>query len=57
MSFSPPSVTRLGNLLHFGQLYKACGNNNFAQIAHILGNFSFSSEIIFGQLLYTFGNF
>ena len=57
MSFSPPSVTRLGNLLHFGQLYKACGKNNFAQIAHILGNFSFSSEIIFGQLLYTFGNF
>ena len=21
------SVTRLGNLLHFGQLFKACGNN------------------------------
>ena len=50
-------VTRLGNFLHFGQLLKACGNNYFAQIAHILGNFCkgvkifhFSSEIIFGQL-------
>ena len=21
------SVTRLGDLLHFGQLFKACGNN------------------------------
>ena len=30
------SVTRLGDLLHFGQLFKACGNNYFAQIAHIL---------------------
>ena len=36
----------------------------FAQIAHILGNyckgfknFHFSSEIIFGQLLWTFGDF
>ena len=29
------SVTRLGDLLHFGQLYKACGNSYFAQIAHI----------------------
>ena len=28
------SVTRLGDLLHFGQLIKACGNNYFAQIAH-----------------------
>ena len=58
------SVTRLGNLLHFGQLFKAYGNNYFAQIAHILGNFCevveifhFSSEIIFGQLLLTFGDF
>ena len=30
------SVTRLGNLLHFGQLSKACGNNYFA---HMLGIF------------------
>ena len=34
------SVTRLDNLLHFGQLFKACGKNYFAQIAHISGNFS-----------------
>ena len=52
------SVTRLGDLLHFGQLFKACGNNYFAQIDHIWGNFCkgdeifhFSNEIIFGQLL------
>ena len=30
------SVTRLGDLLHFGQLLKAFGNNYFAQISHIL---------------------
>ena len=49
------SVTRLGDLLHFGQLFKACGNNSFAQIYHFLGNFCkgvkfchFSSEIILG---------
>ena len=41
-----------------GQRFKACGNNYFDQITHILGNFwkgvkifHFSSEIIFGQLL------
>ena len=52
------SVIRLSNLLHFGQLFKACGNNYFAQITQILGNFCkgvtiflFSSGIIFGQLL------
>ena len=28
------SVTRLGDLLHFGQLFKAGGNNYFAQIAN-----------------------
>ena len=33
------SVTRLGDLIPFGQLFKACGNNYFVQIAHILGNF------------------
>ena len=33
------SVTRLGDLLDFGQLYKAFGNNKFAQISHILRNF------------------
>ena len=51
------SVTRLGDLLHFGQIFKACGDNYFAQITHILDTFCkvveifhFSSEIIFGQL-------
>ena len=33
------SVTRLGDLLDFGQLYKAFGNNKFAQIFHILKQF------------------
>ena len=49
------SVTRMGDLLHFGQLCKAYGNIFFAQIAYIFGNFwkgvkifHFSTEIIFG---------
>ena len=29
------SVTRLGDLLNFGQLFKPCGNNYSTQIAHI----------------------
>ena len=33
------SVTRLGDLLHFGQLFKAFGNNLFAQIFQILSQF------------------
>ena len=33
------SVTRLSDLLHFGQLFKACGNNYFAQIDHIFRQF------------------
>ena len=33
------SVTRLGYLLDFGQLFKAFGNNEFAQISLILGQF------------------
>ena len=28
----PTSVTRLGDLLHFGQLFKVCGKNYFAHI-------------------------
>ena len=59
------SVTSLGDLLHFGQLLKICGNHYFAKIAHILGNFCkgvkifhfVPSETIFGQLLQTFGDF
>ena len=54
-------MTRLGGLLHFGQLFEACGNNYFAQIAHIcmvsrFQNLSFLSKIIFGQLIKTFGD-
>ena len=33
------SVTILSDLLHFGQLFEACGNNYFAQIAHIVRHF------------------
>ena len=52
------SVTRLGDLLDFGQLFKAFGNNYFAKIFYILRQFfqgvkilNLSSEIIFGQIL------
>ena len=58
------SVTILRDLLHFGQLFKVCGNNYLAQIAHILGNFCkgvkifhFSGEIIFGQFFRHFLTF
>ena len=51
------SVTRLGDFLHFGQPFKAFGNNKFAQISTFLGNFckgvkifQISNEIIFEQL-------
>ena len=57
VSFST-SVTRLGDLLDFGQLFIACGKNKFPKSPTFLGNFRkgvkiyhFSSEIIFGQLL------
>ena len=33
------SETRLGDLYDFGQLFKAFGNNKFAQISHILSQF------------------
>ena len=33
------SVTRLGDLLHVGQLFKASGSNYFTQIAHICMKF------------------
>ena len=32
---SKTSVTRSGDLLDFGQLFKAFGNNWFAQISHV----------------------
>ena len=33
------SVTRLGDFLHFGQPFKAGGNNYFTQIAYIVRQF------------------
>ena len=33
------SVTRFGDLLDFGELFKSFGNNQFAQISHILRQF------------------
>ena len=55
------SVTRFGDYLHFGQPFKAGGNNQFT---HIVRQFckgvkiiQFSIEFIFGQLLQTFGDF
>ena len=52
------SVTRLGDLLDFGQVFKALGKINLAKSPTFLGNFCkgvkiyhFSSEIIFRQLL------
>ena len=51
------SVTRFGDLLNFGQLFKAFGNNYLPKSLTFLGNFwvgvkiyHFSSEIIFGQI-------
>ena len=57
-------MTGLGDLLDFGQLFKAFGSNLFAQISHNLRHFCkgvkiyhFSSEIILGNFLKTFGDF
>ena len=36
---SGSSVPRLGELMHFEKIFKDCGSNYFAKIAHILGNF------------------
>ena len=33
------SVTRFGDFLHFGQPFKAFGNNYFNQITHIFRQF------------------
>ena len=52
------SVTRLGDLVEFGQLFKTCGTIGLPKSLAFLGNFckgvkifNFSSDIIFGQLL------
>ena len=48
---------QIGQFLHFGQPFKAGGNNNFTQITCIVRHFCkgvkiihFCGEIIFGQL-------
>ena len=58
------SVARLGDLLDYGQLFKAFGSYHWPKSSTFLGIFCkdvkiyhFSNEIIFGQLLYTFGDF
>ena len=58
------SVTRVGDFLHFGQLYYPFATMNLPISLTFLGNFCkgvkiyhFSSEILFGQLLKTFGDF
>ena len=59
------SVTRLGDLLDFEQLFKAWATVSLPKSPTFLGNFckkvskifNFSSEIIFGQLLKIFGDF
>ena len=52
------SVTRCCNLLDFGQLFKAFGNNYFAQISHILKQFLWSCQNISFFLVKSFlGNF
>ena len=58
------SVTRFGNLLDFGQLLKPLAIINSPKSPTVFGNFCvgakifiFSCEIIFGQLLWTFGDF
>ena len=38
-------VTRLGNLLHFGQLFKACGNNYFGQTGNIFMKFLYRCQM------------
>ena len=40
------SVTRLGDLFDFGQVFKAFGNNQFIQISHILRQFCTGVKII-----------
>ena len=59
------SVAGLGDFFHFGQPFKAGGKNSFTpKLPTLLGNFCkgvkiihSSIEIIFGQLLWTFGDF
>ena len=61
ISYFPDTVTRLGYLLDFGQLFKALGSNlpksptfhNFCKSVEI---YHFASGMIFRQLLWKFGD-
>ena len=55
--FQSDNVTRLDDLLHFGQLFQASGNNFYAQITHILGNFCKGVQIFYFSSKIMFGNF
>ena len=57
-------MTRLGNLLTLGKFSKPVATISLPKYPTLLGNscegvkiFNFSSEIIFGQLSQTFGDF
>ena len=51
-------MTRLGDFLHFGQLFKACGNTYFAHIAHMFGQIFVEVSKYFIFLVKSFlGNF
>ena len=47
----------MGDLLYFGQLFKACGNNYLAQIAHILRQFGKVSKSFIFPVKSFLGNF
>ena len=51
------SVTRLGDLLDFGQLFKACSNNYFVQIANISRQFLKMSKYFIFHVKLFLGNF
>ena len=58
------SMTRLGDLLDFGQLFKSLAIINLPKSSTLLRNFCkvvkiyhFSIEIVFGPLIQTFGDF
>ena len=51
------SVTIFGDLLHFGLLFKVCGSNYLAQIAHILRQFLKGVKIFHFLVKLFLGNF
>ena len=40
------SVTRLGDLMHLGQLFKTCGNNYLPKLLTFLDNFGKGGKIL-----------